>query len=95
VSIQRWRESEVMVEDNEHGWWVWLGDHEKWAKHAYDDGYAAALLDAVVAVYRTCGDTKCEGISPCAHDDAVAAIDALRTAQFADAVLDNLPGANA
>lgn len=29
------------------------------------------------AVYRTCGHTKYEGCSPCAHDDAAAAIDAL------------------
>jgi hypothetical protein len=54
-----------------------LGLIEWGAERGYDDGYASALLDAVVAVYRTCGDTKCEGISPCAHDDAVAAIDGL------------------
>lgn len=28
--------------------------------------------------YRACGHTKYEGCAPCAHDDAVAAIEALR-----------------
>ena len=32
MSVQRWRESEVMIADNEHGWWV-----------KYDD-YVAAML---------------------------------------------------
>lgn len=27
MSVQRWRESEVMIADNEHGWWVKYDDH--------------------------------------------------------------------
>ena len=43
----------------------------------FDLGYAAAVRDAVEAVSRTCGHTKYEGCPPCAHDDAVAAIEGL------------------
>lgn len=38
---------------------------------------AAVIRDVVAAIYRTCGHTKYAGCSPCAHDDAVAAIEAL------------------
>lgn len=27
MSIQRWRDTGVMVADNERGWWVWYEDH--------------------------------------------------------------------
>ena len=38
----------------------------------------ARVLDAArEAVMRTCGHTKYEGCSPCAHDDALAAIDGM------------------
>jgi hypothetical protein len=45
--------------------------------NGYDAGRAEALREAREAVYRTCGHTKYEGCSPCAHDDAADAIDAL------------------
>lgn len=41
-------------------------------------GWDEALDAAREAVMRTCGHTKYEGCSPCLHDDARAAIDALR-----------------
>lgn len=41
-------------------------------------GWNEALDAAREAVMRTCGHTKYEGCSPCLHDDALAAIDALR-----------------
>jgi hypothetical protein len=43
----------------------------------YLEGRKDALSAARAAVYRTCGHTKYEGCSPCAHDDAAAAIDAI------------------
>ena len=53
----------------------------------------AKTLDAArEAVMRTCGHTKYEGCSPCLHDDAIAAIDALRD-QPADQTGYNLPDA--
>lgn len=50
-------------------------------KACAEAGYAAALRDAVAAIYRTCGHTKYEGCSPCPHDEAVTAIKALRKEQ--------------
>jgi hypothetical protein len=50
------------------------------ALHGYrlhDPAFIKGLSAARAAVYRTCGHTKYEGCSPCAHDDAVAAIDGL------------------
>lgn len=42
MRIQRWRESEVMIADNEHGWWVKYDDHvaamEAEAESAHDLG---------------------------------------------------------
>ena len=40
--------------------------------------FALGVQAAWEAVMRTCGHTKYEGCSPCLHDDALAAIDALR-----------------
>ena len=58
----------------------------------YTIGYEEALDAAREAVTRTCGHTKYEGCSPCLHDDAIAAIDALRD-QPADQTGYNLPDA--
>ena len=55
-------------------------------------GWTEALDAAREAVMRTCGHTKYEGCSPCLHDDATAAIDALRD-QPADQTGYNLPDA--
>lgn len=63
--------------------------YERGLKAAYEDpnvlesygwgrGYDDALDDARAAVARMCGHTKYEGCVPCHHDDAVAAIEALR-----------------
>ena len=50
------------------------------------------LKEAREAVARTCGHTKHQGGRSCAHDDAIAAIDALRE-QPADQTGYNLPDA--
>lgn len=67
----RVREDERMRDD----------DYAYVAKQSEAEGYAAALRDAVAAIYRTCGHTKYEGCSPCPHDEAVTAIKALRKEQ--------------
>lgn len=48
------------------------------ADRVVNETYRAALDAAREAVTRTCGHTKHQGGRSCAHDDALAAIDALR-----------------
>jgi hypothetical protein len=63
---------------------VSLGEIGRANAQAYRNGRADALAEAREAVYRTCGHTKYEGCLPCAHDDAAAAIDALRPLRVID-----------
>lgn len=46
MSIQRWRESEVMVADNDHGWWVKYDDHIKEVNRA-SETYYQQYVDAM------------------------------------------------
>ena len=57
---------------------------EEWYEaqsEAWEQGFHHALDAAREAVARTCGHTKHQGGRSCAHDDALAAIDALREEQ--------------
>ena len=44
----------------------------------WDEGYTAAIQDAVKEIYKTCTHTKYSNCDPCIHDTMVASLNTLK-----------------